>query len=118
MTSVGSSAADRGRACGLRGGMGVSKEVTVRQTDPLRPHLSRNLSQLGSTSGFTRIQPLVAFRGRTADLLAQVLDQLCLVLPKLREKVGRRPGLSPNPPKDTDGRREESGRGVRELQGK
>ena len=28
------------------------------------------------------------------------------------------PGVSPNPPKDTDGRREESGRGVRELQGK
>ena len=28
------------------------------------------------------------------------------------------PSLSPNPPKDTDGRREESGRGVRELQGK
>ena len=27
-------------------------------------------------------------------------------------------GLSPNPPKDTDGRREESGMGVRELQGK
>ena len=27
-------------------------------------------------------------------------------------------GLIPNPPKDTDGRREESGRGVRELQGK
>ena len=26
--------------------------------------------------------------------------------------------LSPNPPKDTDGRREESGRGMRELQGK
>ena len=26
--------------------------------------------------------------------------------------------LIPNPPKDTDGRREESGRGVRELQGK
>ena len=26
--------------------------------------------------------------------------------------------LSPNPPKDPDGRREESGRGVRELQGK
>ena len=26
--------------------------------------------------------------------------------------------VSPNPPKDTDGRREESGRGVRELQGK
>ena len=28
-------------------------------------------------------------------------------------------GLSPNPPKDTDGRREDSGRGwVRELQGR
>ena len=27
-------------------------------------------------------------------------------------------GLNPNPPKDTDGRREESGRGMRELQGK
>ena len=26
-------------------------------------------------------------------------------------------GFSPNPPKDTDGRREDSGRGVRELQG-
>ena len=30
----------------------------------------------------------------------------------------RRVSLTPNPPKDTDGRREESGRGVRELQGK
>ena len=28
------------------------------------------------------------------------------------------PKVVPNPPKDTDGRREESGRGVRELQGK
>ena len=38
----------------------------------------------------------------------------------LEEKlmVLARPFLSPNPPKDTDGRREESGRGVRELQGK
>ena len=26
--------------------------------------------------------------------------------------------FTPNPPKDTDGRREESGRGVRELRGK
>ena len=32
--------------------------------------------------------------------------------------VARYRALSPNPPKDTDGRREESGRGVRELQGK
>ena len=34
-----------------------------------------------------------------------------------RHRTGS-PRLSPNPPKDTDGRREESGRGVRELQGK
>ena len=34
------------------------------------------------------------------------------------DKVTGRLVLSPNPPKDTDGRREESGRGVRELQGK
>ena len=33
-----------------------------------------------------------------------------------RNPAARR--LIPNPPKDTDGRREESGRGVRELQGK
>ena len=37
----------------------------------------------------------------------------------LQFQLSKTPGkLSPNPPKDTDGRREESGRGVRELQGK
>ena len=36
-----------------------------------------------------------------------------------RERVVGSRGLSPNPPKDTDGRREDSGRGwVRELQGR
>ena len=35
-----------------------------------------------------------------------------------RNGYGRARRLNPNPPKDTDGRREESGRGVRELQGK
>ena len=45
-------------------------------------------------------------------------------LPRLQQIPLRRTTLpfgrcfSPNPPKDTDGRREESGRGVRELQGK
>ena len=35
------------------------------------------------------------------------------------ERSGKAPKLSPNPPKDTDGRREDSGRGwVRELQGR
>ena len=32
-------------------------------------------------------------------------------------KITRALGLNPNPPKDTDGRREDRGRGVRELQG-
>ena len=49
-------------------------------------------------------------------------------LPRLEPRLGRDTrvglcaplfGLSPNPPKDTDGRREDSGRGwVRELQGR
>ena len=37
---------------------------------------------------------------------------------QIRAQLAATPVLSPNPPKDTDGRREESGRGVRELQGK
>ena len=36
----------------------------------------------------------------------------------LMPSVASKPRVSPNPPKDTDGRREESGRGVRELQRK
>ena len=47
------------------------------------------------------------------------MEVLGVAVPDIRSvarDVGRR--LSPNPPKDTDGRREESGRGVRELQGK
>ena len=38
---------------------------------------------------------------------------------RMAELVDEGFGLSPNPPKDTDGRREDSGRGwVRELQGR
>ena len=45
--------------------------------------------------------------GRSLDRLAEELSQ------------SRRTLISPNPPKDTDGRREGSGRGwVRELQGR
>ena len=36
-------------------------------------------------------------------------------MPKV-ERIGVE-GFNPNPPKDTDGRGEDSGRGVRELQG-
>ena len=44
------------------------------------------------------------------------LDELPYALTEFSISESRT--LSPNPPKDTDGRREESGRGVRELQGK
>ena len=37
---------------------------------------------------------------------------------RIRAGCRRCGSLSPNPPKDTDGRREDSGRGVRELQGR
>ena len=44
--------------------------------------------------------------------MAQEKTELCYLT------IGEAGPLSPNPPKDTDGRREESGRGMRELQGK
>ena len=40
------------------------------------------------------------------------------LLRPVRERAGSRRRLNPNPPKDTDGRREGSGRGVRELPGR
>ncbi len=40
------------------------------------------------------------------------------VMKRPTRHIMMRLSISPNPPKDTDGRREESGRGVRELQGK
>ena len=49
------------------------------------------------------------------DLLYAILSGL---QPHLASSPHISPVLNPNPPKDTDGRREESGRGVRELQGK
>ena len=41
-----------------------------------------------------------------------------VLLDRLQEREVSVDHLSPNPPKDTDGRREDSGRGVRELQGR
>ena len=52
----------------------------------------------------------------------QVRAAAISIKPKKWDKAGNADKLelffSPNPPKDTDGRREESGRGVRGLQGK
>ena len=48
--------------------------------------------------------------------VARQLDSLCDGWPQ--NAAPQAAPFSPNPPKDTDGRREESGRGVRELQGK
>ena len=45
------------------------------------------------------------------------LIQDCNILLGLRDTLANGASLNPNPPKDTDGRREDRGRGVRELQG-
>ena len=55
-----------------------------------------------------------------AELLRRAIareDELQRTVRQLEQNVSELK-LSPNPPKDTDGRREESGRGMRELQGK
>ena len=59
----------------------------------------------------------VAFTVVCAPLAAYMLAGKVVVCVNLLLSSDYVP-LSPNPPKDTDGRREESGRGVRELQGK
>ena len=48
------------------------------------------------------------FKSQMSEQLENIIDHLHVIAES----------LNPNPPKDTDGRREESGRGVRELQGK
>ena len=54
--------------------------------------------------------PLAIWRGVVADRQASAAQR--------QVDAAQQSLLNPNPPKDTDGRREESGRGVRELQGK
>ena len=51
-----------------------------------------------------------------AKLLEMSIDSIRVNLATYQRAVVLR--VNPNPPKDTDGRREESGRVVRELQGK
>ena len=59
-----------------------------------------------------KLRLIVGFQNHPDDLLQQ------LIRPR-RYAQGAGLAVSPNPPKDTDGRREDSGRGwVRELQGR
>ena len=51
-----------------------------------------------------------------SDLAQKVLEHLLITEDRIQEHT--LDCLTPNPPKDTDGRREDSGRGVRELQGR
>ena len=58
---------------------------------------------------------------RTISAVDDLLDGFAVVdgLEATRQRVIQHLRFTPNPPKDTDGRREDSGRGwVRELQGR
>ena len=82
----------------------IGKEVKARATRKLRQEHSGTFPKglLGPV-----IQETWVWLYRESDI------------PWTPARTGQRlKGLNPNPPKDTDGRREESGRGVRELQGK
>ena len=70
-----------------------------------------------SASGVRNLRPAIgAGLPRWPGVCAEVLDSSSL---HSSESIWPCEGhLSPNPPKDTDGRREDSGRGVRELQGR
>ena len=50
------------------------------------------------------------------DLLRPIHARMPVILPRGQEGLWLDGNVNPNPPKDTDGRREDSGRGVRELQ--
>ena len=57
--------------------------------------------------------------GVFTGLLDQGPQEMSSQLQSMADKLHRNVILNPNPPKDTDGRREDSGRGwVRELQGR
>ena len=73
----------------------------------------------GKGIGTRALSLLVDFLFQTEGAQKVVIDPYVTNLRAIRsyEKAGF-VKVNPNPPKDTDGRREESGRGVRELQGK
>ena len=112
--------------------------------DPDRPFreegYSAYLDDDWQDSGVGRSEFQLAVQGiamiMTGATPSQAISAMKSSIPVVKDRVGanataflrstpslniipfRHSNLNPNPPKDTDGRREESGRGVRELQGK
>ena len=80
-----------------------------------------NFSAQGQRSGWSEDDAgLAPYRWMYA-LRSRLSESLATAVPEPQAALGQALllGLSPNPPKDTDGRREDSGRGwVRELQGR
>ena len=84
---------------------------------------TRALGQaLHSMDGAALLDAMDALAARLNSMSEDELQELASSLQRAANsatgKEALAGSLSPNPPKDTDGRREESGRGVRELQGK
>ena len=73
-------------------------------------------AQHGPVAGETRSSRPRSRRARTTILSERQYHGP--VLRPVRERAGSRRRLNPHPPRDTDGRREGSGRGVRELPGR
>ena len=93
----------------------VALDGVRRSLDVVETYLPLRESPSGRVIGVMKV-----YRDVTEDFAVQIVDTKARVL---RLTVGVLGGLffvfSPNPPKDTDGRREDSGRGwVRELQGR
>ena len=81
--------------------------------DRIEAFRQRSREATGRVSG-----SLGEFLGSVQALQVATAEQLAVHHFEGLSDSRRRADLTPNPPKDTDGRREESGRGVRELQGK
>ncbi len=112
-------------ALGFSAGFTHPFMAVINQWFSRRRALAMNLIHVGTEIGGALLTPLIALVvlnvwWREAALLSGVLilavvSPLALLIRNSPESMG----LSPNPPKDTDGRREDSGRGwVRELQGR
>ena len=70
-------------------------------------------------SGIAEVEPPAELKGMIEDSVADQPKPLETRIRGTGPSFLDRLGLTPNPPKDTDGRREDSGRGwVRELQGR
>ena len=115
------------RACGLPDVSQLEERVKQQLQRDDKKHLSQQLESRNLEQALSRIRRVAALLEGDTQLdglsreAAIRLDKIvcqAIVSELSVEKAKFAPVLSPNPPKDTDGRREESGRGVRELQGK